>query len=74
MQFTAKSLGNAVISLNGESMKATDVKVMGDATSGYIVNVAREDCEEPIRIPPSLSSRLKPHQVFSPPMLFSTFA
>ncbi|CAA7390656.1 unnamed protein product [Spirodela intermedia] len=63
MQFTAKSLGNAVISVDGESMKATDVKVMGDATSGYIVNVAREDSEEPIRIPPSLSSRLKPHQV-----------
>ncbi|CAA6655410.1 unnamed protein product [Spirodela intermedia] len=63
MQFTAKSLGNAVISVDGESMKATDVKVMGDATSGYIVNVAREDSEEPIRIPSSLSSRLKPHQV-----------
>jgi transcriptional regulator ATRX len=37
--------------------------VIGDATTGYIVNVAREKGEEAVRIPPSLSSKLKAHQV-----------
>ncbi|KAL6842436.1 hypothetical protein ACP4OV_027863 [Aristida adscensionis] len=34
-----------------------------DAGDGHIVNVAREEDEEPVRIPSSISSKLKPHQV-----------
>ncbi|XP_072955978.1 protein CHROMATIN REMODELING 20 isoform X2 [Typha angustifolia] len=37
--------------------------VFGDATEGYIVNLAREKDEEPVRIPTSISPKLKPHQV-----------
>ncbi|XP_066374559.1 protein CHROMATIN REMODELING 20-like isoform X2 [Miscanthus floridulus] len=34
-----------------------------DAGDGLIVNLAREEDEEPVRIPSSMSSKLKPHQV-----------
>jgi len=34
-----------------------------DAGDGHIVNLAREEDEEPVRIPSSMSSKLKPHQV-----------
>lgn len=36
---------------------------MDDANEGYIVNVAREEDEEPVRIPRSIAAKLKPHQV-----------
>ncbi|KAL0732506.1 hypothetical protein Bca4012_008715 [Brassica carinata] len=38
-------------------------EALGDAHSGYIVNVVRETGEEAVRIPPSISSQLKDHQV-----------
>ncbi|PUZ38800.1 hypothetical protein GQ55_9G225000 [Panicum hallii var. hallii] len=34
-----------------------------DAGDEHIVNLAREEDEEPVRIPSSMSSKLKPHQV-----------
>ena len=34
-----------------------------DGGDGHIVNLAREEDEEPVRIPSSMSSKLKPHQV-----------
>lgn len=34
-----------------------------DAGDGHIVNLAREEDEEPVRIPSSVSAKLKPHQV-----------
>lgn len=39
------------------------VKVLGDTLTGYIVNVVREKGEEAVRIPRSISSKLKAHQV-----------
>lgn len=36
---------------------------VSDAGDGHIVNLAREEDEEPVRIPSSMSSKLKPHQV-----------
>ena len=63
MQFKGKSLLNSDINLDEGSMESNDTKVLGDEISGYIVNVAREDGEEPITIPPSLSGSMKPHQV-----------
>ncbi|CAM0956915.1 unnamed protein product [Alopecurus aequalis] len=38
-------------------------EVLQDAGDGHIVNVAREEDEEPVRIPSSISAKLKPHQV-----------
>ncbi|KAG2260110.1 hypothetical protein Bca52824_079404 [Brassica carinata] len=38
-------------------------EALGDAHSGYIVNVVRETGEEAVRIPPSISAQLKDHQV-----------
>lgn len=40
------------------------INMLGDASTGYIVNVVREKSEEAVRIPPSISSKLKAHQVF----------
>lgn len=37
--------------------------VLGDALTGYIVNVVREEGEEAVRIPPSISTKLKAHQI-----------
>lgn len=56
-------------------MEGTTVDVLGDAIKGYIVNVVREKDEEAVRIPPSISSNLKPHQVcsFSLLLLFLIF-
>lgn len=39
--------------------------MLGDVIDGFIVNVAREENEEPVRIPPSISAKLKPHQVIN---------
>lgn len=40
------------------------VEVLGDTASGYIINLVREEGEEAVRIPPSISTNLKLHQVF----------
>lgn len=40
------------------------VEVLGDTASGYIINLLREEGEEAVRIPPSISTNLKLHQVF----------
>lgn len=43
--------------------EGAEVEVLGDAHSGYIVNVAREIGEEAVRVPCSISAKLKVHQV-----------
>ncbi|KAL1339819.1 hypothetical protein AAHE18_U068600 [Arachis hypogaea] len=43
--------------------EGASVEVLGDAASGYIVNVVREKGEEAVRIPPSISAKLKAHQI-----------
>lgn len=43
--------------------EGAEAEVLGDAHSGYIVNVAREIGEEAVRVPRSISAKLKPHQV-----------
>lgn len=52
------------VNCNGTLHEGASVEVLGDATSGYIVNVVREKGEEAVRIPPSISAKLKVHQVF----------
>ncbi|KAK9078052.1 hypothetical protein SSX86_002109 [Deinandra increscens subsp. villosa] len=37
--------------------------MLGDAQTGYIVNVVREEKEEAVRLPQSISTKLKSHQV-----------
>jgi transcriptional regulator ATRX len=43
--------------------EGAEVEVLGDAHSGYIVNVVREIGEEAVRVPRSISAKLKVHQV-----------
>ncbi|KAF8401988.1 hypothetical protein HHK36_012939 [Tetracentron sinense] len=63
VQFTAKSRTFNTASCNGNLPEGTSVEVLGDASKGYIVNVVREKDEEAVRIPPSISAKLKPHQI-----------
>ncbi|XP_026421717.1 protein CHROMATIN REMODELING 20-like [Papaver somniferum] len=59
----AKSWIKKTESCLGTAVEGTTVDVLGDAIKGYIVNVVREKDEEAVRIPLSISSNLKPHQV-----------
>lgn len=52
------------VNLSGNLSEGCSVEVLGDALTGYIVNVVREKGEEAVRIPPSISGKLKAHQVF----------
>ena len=52
-------------SCNGNLSEGASVEVLGDALTGYIVNVVREKGEEAVRIPSSISAKLKAHQVSS---------
>ncbi|XP_011038466.1 PREDICTED: protein CHROMATIN REMODELING 20-like isoform X2 [Populus euphratica] len=63
VKFSDKSKMMKFASCSGNLPEGASVEVIGDATTGYIVNVAREKGEEAVRIPPSLSSKLKAHQV-----------
>lgn len=45
------------------SFDGTGVEILGDISAGYIINVVREEGEEAVRIPPSISMKLKLHQV-----------
>ncbi|KAH0994573.1 hypothetical protein GBA52_018437 [Prunus armeniaca] len=50
-------------SCNGNLPEGASAEVLGDASAGYIVNVVREKGEEAVRIPPSISAKLKTHQI-----------
>ncbi|KAG9447661.1 hypothetical protein H6P81_013789 [Aristolochia fimbriata] len=58
-----KSWSKSAVNSNGTILEGADAEVLGDAIKGFIINVAREDNEEAVRIPPSLSAKLKPHQI-----------
>jgi transcriptional regulator ATRX len=51
--------------ITGTSSGALSEVFLQDAGDGHIVNVAREEDEEPVRIPSSVSAKLKLHQVCS---------
>ncbi|XP_057961873.1 protein CHROMATIN REMODELING 20 isoform X2 [Malania oleifera] len=63
VQFSAKSKMMSTTSCNGNLSEGASVEVLGDALRGYIVNVVREKGEEAVRIPPSISAKLKAHQI-----------
>lgn len=62
-QFSVKSSVMNSGSRNCNTSEGGTAEVLGDPLKGYIVNVVRDAGEEPVRIPPSISSKLKPHQV-----------
>nr|XP_011466019.1 PREDICTED: protein CHROMATIN REMODELING 20 [Fragaria vesca subsp. vesca]XP_011466020.1 PREDICTED: protein CHROMATIN REMODELING 20 [Fragaria vesca subsp. vesca] len=63
VQLSVKSKMKVCSSYNWNISEGASAEVVGDASAGYIVNVMREKGEEPVRIPPSLSSKLKAHQI-----------
>lgn len=63
VQFSAKSKVMSSAGSNGNLSEGASVEVLGDASTGYVVNVVREKGEEAVRIPPSISAKLKAHQV-----------
>ncbi|CAN1271375.1 Protein CHROMATIN REMODELING 20 [Linum perenne] len=63
VQFSGKSEMTRPTTLCGILPEGATVEVLGDATTGYVVNVVREKGEEAVRIPPSISAKLKAHQV-----------
>ncbi|CAK7341191.1 unnamed protein product [Dovyalis caffra] len=63
VQFSDKSKMMNSASCSGNLPEGASVEVLGDTTTGYIVNVVREKGEEAVRILPSISSKLKTHQV-----------
>lgn len=65
VQFSAKSKIMSSVGSNGNLSEGASVEVLGDASTGYVVNVVREKGEEAVRIPPSISAKLKAHQVSS---------
>ena len=70
VKFSDKSKMMNFASCSG-NLEGASVEVLGDAMTGYIVNVVREKGEEAVRIPPSISSKLKAHQVSFYPCLVS---
>lgn len=61
-RFSTKSPVSSVN--NRSSFDGTGLEILGDISSGYVVNVVREEGEEAVRIPPSISTKLKIHQVW----------
>ncbi|OVA02313.1 SNF2-related [Macleaya cordata] len=59
----AKSWTKKAESCIGAAVEGASSDVLGDVAKGYIVNVVREKDEEAVRIPPSISAKLKPHQI-----------
>lgn len=63
VQFSSNSKMMSSAGFCGNLSEGASAEVLGDASTGYIVNVVREKGEEAVRIPPSISSKLKTHQV-----------
>lgn len=63
VQFSSKSKLMNSVTLDGDLSAGASIEVLGDAITGYIVNVVREKGEEAVRIPSSISVKLKAHQV-----------
>ncbi|OMO96092.1 SNF2-related protein [Corchorus olitorius] len=63
MQYSAKFNMMDSPSCNRNLSNEASLEVLGDAITGYIVNVRRENGEEAVRIPPSISAKLKVHQI-----------
>ncbi|KAK4799952.1 hypothetical protein SAY86_025317 [Trapa natans] len=62
-EFSAKSTSVNCIISDWSASDGGGFDVLGDANTGYIVNVVRERDESAVRIPASISAKLKTHQV-----------
>lgn len=62
-QFSMKTSMSSSPSCTWSVPDGASVEVFGEPKKGYIVNVVKEEGEEPVRIPPSISIKLKPHQI-----------
>ncbi|CAA0814494.1 Protein CHROMATIN REMODELING 20 [Striga hermonthica] len=62
-RFSTKSVAMRSAVSNRSSFDGTGVEMLGDVSAGYIINVVREEGEDPIKIPPSISMKLKLHQI-----------
>ncbi|GAB4835468.1 hypothetical protein Ancab_000376 [Ancistrocladus abbreviatus] len=62
-QFSSKSTVMNAAACNGSLPEDASSEVLGDSLTGFIVNVVREKGEDAVKIPPSISSKLKAHQV-----------
>lgn len=63
VQAAKKSYVKTLAEINRSTSAIETIRMLDDPREGYVVNVAREDDEDPVRIAPSLSLKLKPHQV-----------
>lgn len=70
VQFTAKSDVLKSTSSISSLSEGAAVDVLGDSITGYVLNVVREKGEEVVRLPPSISLKLKAHQVTLKIMIF----
>ncbi|KAL0382612.1 UNVERIFIED_CONTAM: protein CHROMATIN REMODELING 20 [Sesamum calycinum] len=64
-QYSTKSAMMNSMANNGISLDGSGHEVLGDTSSGYIINLVREGGEDAVRIPPSISTKLKLHQVIA---------
>ncbi|KAI7980289.1 Protein CHROMATIN REMODELING 20 [Camellia lanceoleosa] len=62
-QFSSKAVFMSSVNFSGNLPEGCSAEVLGDALTGYIVNVVRDKGEEAVRIPPSISGKLKSHQI-----------
>ncbi|KAJ9542426.1 hypothetical protein OSB04_028932, partial [Centaurea solstitialis] len=60
-----KSMKTSYANFRANVSEGATVDMLGDAQTGYIVNVVREEKEEAVRLPPSISIKLKSHQVIA---------
>ncbi|VFQ62592.1 unnamed protein product [Cuscuta campestris] len=62
-QFSSKARMMSFGDLSKKYSENGNVEMLGDSKTGYVVNVVRDEGEEAVRIPPSMSAKLKSHQV-----------
>lgn len=63
-QFSSIPMMMNASTCNGSLPEGASSEVLGDPSTGFIVNVVREEGEDAVRIPPSISAKLKTHQVY----------
>ncbi|KAL7148380.1 hypothetical protein ABFS83_06G174400 [Erythranthe nasuta] len=62
-EYSIESLKRNSMVNNGVSFDGAGIEMPGDTDSGYVINLVREESDVPVRIPPSISSKLKHHQI-----------
>lgn len=65
-RIATKSMVMSSMVSSENSFDGAGSEMLGDTSAGYIINVVREEGEEAVRIPPSICTKLKLHQVSQP--------